>query len=410
MKLLTSTVMIALLSQSSSFAPNVLPRNTLSASLRSTEANAENDSQIQWDLFIKHHAKGSWKGVWTTYDYIGDIIDETIAAVDLHFDEATNRIQQTHKIAVGAKKSDCTRCFDSEDVRAFPVATYTPDQLHKARLGSVGLINGPSLLRSGAMATELVLNQGDGRVRVVFQHAPVWAAGVEAGSGPPAGLKIYRVMVSREALREDPPTFENERANPPTKGNPYFSRGVPPFQWHKVWGGTSWTWGPQSGNKGWAIAEMEEVDAWHGRPTGDNENVWNLRLPGGILLQGPRIMESGEAGIFRLAWLPDEESLLRLEGSVMALEPMILDDQTLAGFYPPTLGSLRCDVLKKLGEIENASMLFTGEQENMRPKSEEEIAADRAERTKAAQTSNGEDRDQGGDSGLDAVRAALSSL
>ena len=28
----------------------------------------DDEGAIQWDLFKKHHAKGSWKGVWTTYD------------------------------------------------------------------------------------------------------------------------------------------------------------------------------------------------------------------------------------------------------------------------------------------------------------------------------------------------------
>jgi len=413
MKLFASLLTTTLLSQSLAFVlRSALTCKSLSNdhSLHSTVAPVTEDSKIQWDLFVKHHAKGAWKGVWTTYDYIGDVLDETVAAVVLELDESNNRIQHTHKIAVGATKSECAKCFDSEDIKSFPVATYTPDQMHKARLGSVGLINGPTLLRSGAMATELVLSYGDGRVRVVFQHAPVWKAGVDPGSGPPAGLKIYRTMLSREALRDDSPTVESEAVYPPTAGNPVFFRGVPPFYWHKVWGGTSWTWGPQSGNKGWAITEMEESDAWHGRPTGDNENCWNLRLPGGILLQGPRVIQGGEAGIFRLAWLPNDETLLRIEGSVIALEPMSMDDQTLAGFYPPSLGSLRCDVLTKLREPENTSMLFKqGEQEGLRPKSEEEIAIDRAARSQLSQTSRRDDENNGG-SGLDAVRAALSSL
>lgn len=383
MKLFYPFLIATVLAQSSSFTvPALVRKPSLITSLRSIEAPVVNDdSEIQWELFTKHHAKGAYKGVWTTYNYIGDVVDETIAAVVLDHDETTNRIQQTHLIAVGVKKSDCAKCFDSDDIKSFPVATYTPDQMLKARLGSVGLINGPTLLRSGVMATELVLSYGDGRLRVVFQHAPVWKAGVEPGSGPPAGLKLYRAMVSREALREDAPTAESESDTPPTNGNPIFYRGVPPFNWHKVWSGTSWTWGPQSGNKGWAITEMDEVDAWHGRPTGDNENVWNLRLQGGILLQGPRVIQTGEAGIFRLAWLPDDENLIRLEGSVMALEPMLLDDETLTGFYPPSLGSLRCDVLKKIRDLANTSMLFKQEeQEYMGPKSEGEISAGKAAR------------------------------
>lgn len=39
----------------------------------------EDDTEIQWDLFKRHHAPGSWKGVWTSYNYIGDLVDETVA-------------------------------------------------------------------------------------------------------------------------------------------------------------------------------------------------------------------------------------------------------------------------------------------------------------------------------------------
>ena len=108
---------------------------------------------------------------------------------------------------------------------------------------------------------------------------------------------------------------------------------------------------------------MEEGDAWHGRPMGDGMDVWSMRLPGGILMQCPRVIVGGQAGICRLAWLPEEDTddamLLRIEAGVLALEPVPdEDDETMmVGFYPPTLGSLRCDVMKKQGELEDASQL-----------------------------------------------------
>ena len=51
--------------------------------------------------------------------------------------------------------------------------------------------------------------------------------------------------------------------------------------------------------------------------------------------------------------------LLRIEAGVLALEPIPdEDDETMmVGFYPPTLGSLRCDVMKKQGELDDASQL-----------------------------------------------------
>ena len=108
---------------------------------------------------------------------------------------------------------------------------------------------------------------------------------------------------------------------------------------------------------------MEEGDAWHGRPMGDGMDVWSMRLPGGILMQCPRVIVGGQAGICRLAWLPEEDTddamLLRIEAGVLALEPILDDDDEsmMVGFYPPTLGSLRCDVMKKQGELEDASQL-----------------------------------------------------
>jgi hypothetical protein len=361
------------------------PIRVRKATFLHSATGGEDDSSIQWDLFKKHHAKGSWKGVWTTYDYIGDVIDETVASVNLNYDESSDIIQQTHTIVVGAKRADCATCFDSFETKELPVAKYTPTQLHKTRLGSVGMVNGPTLLRSGTMATELVLSHGDGRVRVVFQHAPVWKAGVEPGSCPPQGLKLFRTMISREALREEPPTMETEAANPPTVGNPILYRGVPPFKWHKQWAGTSWTWGPQTGDRGWKIDEMEEADAWHGRATGDGPNVWNLRLPGGILVQCPRVVSEGEAGICRLAWLSDDDTLTRIEAAIVALEPMYMDDDTLAGFHPPCLASFRCDYMKNVGEL--AYTPSFGEQDFVLPQDVDNVESQK--------------------SGIDAVRDAL---
>jgi hypothetical protein len=356
----------------------------------------QDEAEIQWDLFRKHHAKGSWKGVWTSYDYIGDVMDETVASVNLEYDETADCIHQSHTIVVGAKRADCATCFDSFETKDIPVAQYTMDQLHKTRLGSVGMVNGPSLLRSGAMATELVLRFKDGRVRVIFQHAPVWEATVEPGSCPPQGLKLFRTLLSREALREEPPTADTEVANPPADGNPVFYRAVPPFAWHKEWAGTSWTWGPQSGNRGWQMDSMEEADAWHGRPTGDGPNVWNLRLPGGVLLQCPRVITADDIGICRLAWLATDETLLRLEAGVSALEPMALDDDTMVGFYPPSLASFRCDALQRMGELADIPKFVDQEEDAIRPRAEDEMQS-------AAKGKNGEDDS----TGLEALRNAL---
>lgn len=308
------------------------------------------DDAVQWELFNKHHVKGSWKGVWTSYDYIGDVIDETVASVNINSQD-DGSVEQTHTIVVGAKKSDCATCFDSMETKNLPVATYSPGNLRNSRVAAVSMVNGPSLLRSGVMATELVLKHGDGRVRVTFQHAPVWEQGVEPGSCPPQGLKLFRCMIAREALRATAPTPETESKDPPAAGNPVFFRPVPPFNWHKKWSGTSWTWGPQTGNRGWEITEMEETDAWHGITPVEQ---WNLRL-GPMHVQCPRIITDANVGVCRMAWLPTDETLLRVEAGVQALQPMIVEDDMMVGFEPPSLTSLRCDMMAKTGELDNVS-------------------------------------------------------
>jgi len=344
----------------------------------------EQDQQLQWNLFTDNHAvDGEWWGTWQTFNYMGDLEDSTVAAVSLQLDSAdSNEVTQTHRILTSSTQSDCKTCFSSSEVATIPVATYTPETLgRRHRCAARGMAIGPSLLKSGAMSTELVLRHGDGRVRVVFQHAPVWERDVEPGSCPPQGLKLFRAMISREKLRDvvpesteseiqGPPSAEEEKENPPVPGNPRFFRPVPPFNWHKKWSGTSWTWGQQTGDRGWSIEEMDEADSWHGRPSGDVDGTWHLRQ-GSVLIQCPKIIIGGVAGICRLAWLAEDDGeegtntdgntakLLRIEASVSALEPIISDDDEdmMVGFYPPTLGSLRTDIMEKIGELEGESLL-----------------------------------------------------
>jgi len=90
-----------------------------------------------------------------------------------------------------------------------------------------------------------------------------------------------------------------------------------------------------------------------------------------VLIQCPKIVIGGSAGIFRLAWLAEDDGeegtntdgntakLLRIEASVSALEPIISEDDEdmMVGFYPPTLGSLRTDIMEKIGELEGESLV-----------------------------------------------------
>ena len=339
----------------------------------------EESSALQWKLMNEHHVNRRWKGTWTSLDYMGDVIDETLACVSLLKDNHSNEkgedaIHQTHEIVVGGKVSDCATCFDSFETQTMPVATYRSGgeliSKYKMRFASVAMVNGPKVLRSsGTMTTELVLKHGDGRVRVIFYHAPAWKNAEDEYQTPPDALKFYRAMYVREADRDEVPnpkqiqeqrqmSADDSSTENKKTGNPKFFRPVPPFSWHKKWGGTSWTWGPTNGDQGWMIDEMEEADAWHGRPRGDSRNVWSMRLPGGILIQCPRIISPNEVELCRLAWLPEDEVLLRVEASIKCLEPVINDNDEMIGLYPPKLAALRCDVLEMRGEVDEAGTML----------------------------------------------------
>jgi hypothetical protein len=252
------------------------------------------------------------------------------------------------------------------------------------------------------VATELILSYQDGRIRVIYQYAPVWENGVEPGSCLPQGLKLFRILVSKEARRLVVPTAAGEQElyqqqqqslkdmtsnnnnnSDENKNNMiYFYRPIPPFQWHKKWSGTCWTWGMNAGNRGWQIDEMNanSDDAWHGIAP---PALWNLRLSGGILIQCPRVITSSPindvvdddttnsitstAELFRLAWLVNDQTLLRLETGIIAFKPMIdpKDSSTIIGFEQPKLVSYRCDILQNMGDLEGQPTFVWQEEEQL---------------------------------------------
>jgi len=347
-------------------APSTRPRRRSAAAvvsrLRSSPSpsagGADDDATRQWDLLNEHHL-GTWSGTWTTYDYMGDVADTIRADVLLGGDGgggSNGAVSHTHQLHVGAVRSDCDTCHDASATKILPLRPFRRADMGKTRLASTGMAVGPTVLRSGAMSTEIGLKHGDGRLRAVFMHAPVWEKGVEPGSCPPQGLKLFRMTICREAKRPSAPTPDSEGASPPPAGDPTFFRPVPPFAWHKKWSGTSWTWGPQTGDQGWAITDMEEGDAWHGRPRGDVDSVWSMRLGGGVLVQAPKLLAPGRSELFRLAWMPEEGRLSRIEGSVVAMGEEEDGDGTVR-YAPPVLGSLRCDTLEMTGELEGTSKL-----------------------------------------------------
>lgn len=161
--LATKTTTRTVAFQASSSPPSMLllaseQKQTPSCASSRLFAANNNDADIQFELFKKHHL-GSWKGVWTTYDYIGDVALETVASVECDLVSSNNENQEeedvitvAHNIVVGAKRSDCATCFDSMEQKYIPIAQYTPQNLaaRKTRLGACGMVVGPSLLRSGA--------------------------------------------------------------------------------------------------------------------------------------------------------------------------------------------------------------------------------------------------------------------
>ena len=47
-----------------------------------------------------------------------------------------------------------------------------------------------------------------------------------------------------------------------------------------------------------------------------------------------------------------------MEVGVMALQPMIVEDDMMVGFEQPSLSSLRCDMMKKTGELDREKVFL----------------------------------------------------
>lgn len=314
-----------------------------------------------WELFTTHHApppSTAYTGVTRQFSFIGECTSSTPTLLCYEHSELGPTqgpsVRASNTVSTQTTSSPCPTCFDSSSSRTFPLGSLTPSSLSLPpfKAGSVGLVAGPRVLRSGRMAIELALAHEDARARVTFTLAPAWPAGKEE-VGLPAGLKLCSASLVTEAQR-DGFGEEHELDLPPS--SPRFLSPVPPYAWHRKWSGSSWTWGPEGGDKGWSIPDLDEADAWHGRPRGDGPGVWNLRLPG-ILLQCPSLLPLESTGsaldsLFRLAWLATPEKLLRLEAGVLI--PESEDDQAVG---KPVLASFRCDTLNDMGELDGASLI-----------------------------------------------------
>ena len=47
----------------------------------SNELEPEDDTSIQWELFNKHHVKGSWKGIWLVDIHVDSISDSIVVKI-----------------------------------------------------------------------------------------------------------------------------------------------------------------------------------------------------------------------------------------------------------------------------------------------------------------------------------------
>jgi hypothetical protein len=136
--------------------------------LSATATSLDDDaavSNMQWALLLKHHAQPDkavvdshnkmtvWKGIWTTYDDMGNVILDSVASVNYHYDDNENTVAVSHSIVTNSVQSDCATCHDDQVTQTFPVATYTSTNLASKRvtLGACGMVIGPSVLaRTGA--------------------------------------------------------------------------------------------------------------------------------------------------------------------------------------------------------------------------------------------------------------------
>ena len=351
------------------------------AAVAALRASATDTADAQWELYTSAHA-GVWHGAWTTHDNLGDVLDadQRVITEQLH-DVARDAVACENKFVVGGVTSACETCADNLETRAVPLGERTRGNLRGGAgggpghvlAGRVALCNGPRVLRSGVMATELALvdERGDGRLRVTFQHAPVWsrqeegeddAALAARQTGPPDALALFRVVVARERRVGDGGDVLETRF--PTNGGDAaavtdggateasaFWAGVPPFVWGTEFAGERWECAEGADVPD---AEPEPVDAplsaglrWHERVA--DEGIWSLRLPGNrAIMQCARAIKPGEPAPLRVAWLPRADDagveMLRAEAIVVALEGVASDDdEALVRIAPPRLIDLRGD-------------------------------------------------------------------
>ena len=304
-------------------------------------ATATSWSEEQWALYASQ--SGRWEGVWSTFDDQGieQMSHTGVWDVQLVMEGASGDAA-THKLEVPGPGGG---------PREIEVGTYRSGALGSQVCAGLGMCCGPSLLRSGLMSTELVLRHGASRLRVTCQHAPA-LPNEESDLVEPA-LLCYRCVVSRERCDASlgAPTREVETkrwgddARPADGDDTHFWRGVNPWAWRRIWGGDAAIALPGKEElQRYLLDEVEPDDLWH-EYMRTGEASYNLVLPGGIRVQAPQVVLPNDPAPFRVAWMPNNDELIRGEAVLLALEPT--DD--MAQYKPPRLVTFRADALVNKG-------------------------------------------------------------
>ena len=334
-------------------------------------------SNSQWENFSNLHLgvsagqpvppKVTYSGVTTHYGYLGDVVSSSPTEI-VYSRSSTSSVSASLRV-FGDDKGGGTNdgsYSNRSPIGVFDLPTFSSTRL-PCRFLSSSSITGPTLLRSSSLSTELSLSYSTSRLRCAFVHKPAWEKGKERGGNQPDCLKLSRATVTfedREVSVSPPPAAEinaiastshddDDDGDDSSSGYDSvvcsrFYRPTPPFQWSGSFRGSSSTWGSRSGHSRWSIPALDEADAWHCRPTGDGGNVWSVRL-GCVLIMCPKLVvpraisgAEGGAGsisaldkVFRCAWMPGENEILRVEGAV-------------GGDYCNQLTAHRCDVLERI--------------------------------------------------------------
>jgi hypothetical protein len=103
-------------------------RDTLKAPMSMSISDSAT-GQDKWNQFVSL-CSGSWNSLWSTYNWIGDMEDETIATVELL--KSGDTIVHNHIIPLSSTTSSCERCQDSFETRTISVAQYSPGNLRRS--------------------------------------------------------------------------------------------------------------------------------------------------------------------------------------------------------------------------------------------------------------------------------------